>query len=273
MDLDPSQQGEVKQGDRAQITLPGNTSVTGKVDRLGRVAQVPAGQDGKRRGRDHPGLHQPRRPGEGTRARPGPGPGGHHDQGSGERPERPGHRARREVRRRVRGRGRARRRATRAGRGEAGPVRHRRRTRPGRGRSSRRRSTWWCRRCERRIGSGAGRGDQGLRRAAAGARPPRRVLLRPAGRAGGDRRALRVGQVHAPARHGDAGAAQQRRGPDRWGRRGAAERPRAVAAAGPGDRVRLPAVLPGRARHGARERRRRVALRRRPRRRAVPARG
>ena len=44
--LDPSQQDEVKEGDRAQITLPGNTSVTGKVDRLGRVAQVPAGQNG-----------------------------------------------------------------------------------------------------------------------------------------------------------------------------------------------------------------------------------
>jgi multidrug efflux pump subunit AcrA (membrane-fusion protein) len=43
--LDPSQRGEVKTGDRAQITLPGNTSVTGKVDRLGRVAQIPAGQD------------------------------------------------------------------------------------------------------------------------------------------------------------------------------------------------------------------------------------
>jgi hypothetical protein len=43
--LDPSQQGEVKKGDRAQITLPGNKSVTGKVDRLGRVAQVPAGQN------------------------------------------------------------------------------------------------------------------------------------------------------------------------------------------------------------------------------------
>jgi peptidoglycan hydrolase-like protein with peptidoglycan-binding domain len=43
--LDPSQQGEVKAGDLARITLPGNTSVTGKVDRLGRVAQVPAGQD------------------------------------------------------------------------------------------------------------------------------------------------------------------------------------------------------------------------------------
>ena len=43
--LDASQQGAVKTGDRAQITLPGNTSVTGRVDRLGRVAQVPAGQD------------------------------------------------------------------------------------------------------------------------------------------------------------------------------------------------------------------------------------
>src|SRR5512132_2076164 len=42
---DPSQQGEVKRGDPAQITLPDNASVTGKVDRLGRVAQVPAGQN------------------------------------------------------------------------------------------------------------------------------------------------------------------------------------------------------------------------------------
>jgi hypothetical protein len=45
VDLDPSQQSEVKKGDRARITLPGNRSVTGKVDRLGRVAQVPEGQD------------------------------------------------------------------------------------------------------------------------------------------------------------------------------------------------------------------------------------
>jgi hypothetical protein len=43
--LDPSQQGEVKTGDRAQITLPGNTPAMGKVDRLGRVAQIPAGQN------------------------------------------------------------------------------------------------------------------------------------------------------------------------------------------------------------------------------------
>src|SRR5262249_56397312 len=48
---------------------------------------------------------------------------------------------RRALQRRIRGRGRARRRATRAGRCEAGPVRHRRRTSPGRGRPSRRRSS------------------------------------------------------------------------------------------------------------------------------------
>jgi multidrug efflux pump subunit AcrA (membrane-fusion protein) len=45
VNLDSSQQGEVKKGDRAQITLPGNEPATGKVDRLGRVAQIPAGQD------------------------------------------------------------------------------------------------------------------------------------------------------------------------------------------------------------------------------------
>ena len=43
--LDPSQQSEVKAGDLAQITLPGNKSVTGKVDRLGKVAQIPSGQN------------------------------------------------------------------------------------------------------------------------------------------------------------------------------------------------------------------------------------
>jgi hypothetical protein len=42
--LEASQQGEVKKGDRAQVTLPGNSSVKGKVDRLGRVART-AGKD------------------------------------------------------------------------------------------------------------------------------------------------------------------------------------------------------------------------------------
>jgi peptidoglycan hydrolase-like protein with peptidoglycan-binding domain len=45
--LDASQQGEVQPGARAQISLPGNQSVTGKVNRLGRVAQVPNTQGGQ----------------------------------------------------------------------------------------------------------------------------------------------------------------------------------------------------------------------------------
>jgi hypothetical protein len=45
VNLDPSEQGQVKRGDRAQITLPGNATVTGKVDGFGRVAEAPAGQD------------------------------------------------------------------------------------------------------------------------------------------------------------------------------------------------------------------------------------
>jgi peptidoglycan hydrolase-like protein with peptidoglycan-binding domain len=44
VNLDASQQGEVRKGDRAQITLPGNSSVKGKVDRLGKVART-AGKD------------------------------------------------------------------------------------------------------------------------------------------------------------------------------------------------------------------------------------
>jgi Putative peptidoglycan binding domain len=42
--LEASQQGEVRKGDRALITLPGNRSVKGKVDRLGSVART-AGED------------------------------------------------------------------------------------------------------------------------------------------------------------------------------------------------------------------------------------
>ena len=45
VDLDASQPGAVKQGDRAAITLPGNSSAKGKVDRLGNVARI-AGKDG-----------------------------------------------------------------------------------------------------------------------------------------------------------------------------------------------------------------------------------
>ncbi len=45
VNLDPSQQGQVKRGDRAQITLPGSKTVTGKVAAFGRTAQAPAGRD------------------------------------------------------------------------------------------------------------------------------------------------------------------------------------------------------------------------------------
>jgi multidrug efflux pump subunit AcrA (membrane-fusion protein) len=43
VDLDASQQGEVKKGDRVQITLPGNTAVGGRVAGFGRVAQAEQG--------------------------------------------------------------------------------------------------------------------------------------------------------------------------------------------------------------------------------------
>jgi multidrug efflux pump subunit AcrA (membrane-fusion protein) len=46
VNLDPSQQGEVEKGDRAQITLPGNTPLTGRVAGFGRTAQTPPGQAG-----------------------------------------------------------------------------------------------------------------------------------------------------------------------------------------------------------------------------------
>jgi hypothetical protein len=46
VNLDPSDQAQVTRGDRVQITLPGNTTVTGKVDGFGRVAEAPAGQGG-----------------------------------------------------------------------------------------------------------------------------------------------------------------------------------------------------------------------------------
>jgi hypothetical protein len=47
VNLDPSQQDEVKKGDRAQITLPGDKPVSGRVEGFGRVAQTPTGPDSK----------------------------------------------------------------------------------------------------------------------------------------------------------------------------------------------------------------------------------
>jgi hypothetical protein len=43
VDLDASQQGAVKKGDQAQITLPGNVPVTGRVAGFGRVAEAGQG--------------------------------------------------------------------------------------------------------------------------------------------------------------------------------------------------------------------------------------
>ena len=47
LDLDPSDQGVLKVGDVAQITLPGNVPVAGKVARLGNVVAGPAGPNGE----------------------------------------------------------------------------------------------------------------------------------------------------------------------------------------------------------------------------------
>jgi peptidoglycan hydrolase-like protein with peptidoglycan-binding domain len=44
VNFEPSQQSQVKAGDRAQITLPGNTIVTGKVIGFGRIAEASTGQ-------------------------------------------------------------------------------------------------------------------------------------------------------------------------------------------------------------------------------------
>lgn len=46
VNLDPSEQGRVKRGNRALITLPGNTTTPGQVVGFGRVAAPPAGHDG-----------------------------------------------------------------------------------------------------------------------------------------------------------------------------------------------------------------------------------
>jgi peptidoglycan hydrolase-like protein with peptidoglycan-binding domain len=43
IDLEASQQGEVKKGDAAQITLPGNTPTTGRVAGFGKIAQAEQG--------------------------------------------------------------------------------------------------------------------------------------------------------------------------------------------------------------------------------------
>ena len=64
VNLDPSDQRQVKRGDRAQITLPDNTTLTGRVADFGRIAQAAAGQDDGAADATVPtsiGLHDPRK--------------------------------------------------------------------------------------------------------------------------------------------------------------------------------------------------------------------
>ena len=46
VDLDPSDQGQVRRGDRVRVTLPGNATATGRVEGFGRIAAAPAEQGG-----------------------------------------------------------------------------------------------------------------------------------------------------------------------------------------------------------------------------------
>ena len=107
-------------------------------------------------------------------------------------------------------------------------------------------------------------GDQGLSGVAAGAGAARGEPDGHRRRAGRHRRPVRVGQDHAAAPDGHPGPADHRHGPGHRPRRGRARRPGAGRAAGDPDRVRVPAVLPGRAPDRAGQRGRRPAVRRRP---------
>ena len=273
MDLEASQQGEVKEGDRAQITLPGNTSVTGRVDRLGSVAQA------RRTGRQPPRT-RPSRPTSASTTR-------QQARGLDQAPVqveittkgvenalsvpvtalvgKSGGGFAVEV---VRDGGRRELVAVKLGLFD---------TAGGRvqveGELARRRS---------RRGAVAVSGEPVLELDGVtkvyGEQPPvpalrgvsfsvrRGELVAIVGPSGSGKSTLLhvMGTLERPSsgvvRIGGVDAARLS---DRELSRLRARR----------DRVRLPAVLPGRARHGARERRRRVALRRRPRRRAVPARG
>ena len=93
VNLDPSEQGQVKRGDRAQITLPGNTTVTGKVDGFGRVAEAPAGQDSSAADATIPTYISLDDPSKARGLDKAPVGVDITTAGVDERPERPGHRA------------------------------------------------------------------------------------------------------------------------------------------------------------------------------------
>src|SRR5579864_3470881 len=128
----------------------------------------------------------------------------------------------------------------------------------------------WCRRNERRPRARRGDEDVRLRSArsgVAGCDVPRRR-----GRARRHPRPLGVGEVDASPSHGDARAAERRTRVDHRARRGADVGPRARRGARDAHRVRVPAVLPRRARDRARERGGRLAVQRRRRGRSPGAR-
>ena len=95
---------------------------------------------------------------------------------------------------------------------------------------------------------------QGVPGVAAAARPAGRRPADRRRRAGGDRGAVGIGEVDPPPRHGHARPAVVGRRADRRPRRRDAVGPGAVGAAGPLDRLRVPAVLPAR-RHDRRRQR------------------
>src|SRR6266568_1370681 len=155
-------------------------------------------------------------------------------------------------------------------------------TRPGwsrsPGRGFRPGSESWCRRHERRAGracrhdpvpgrrpgtgAGTGGGDQDLPEPAAGDRAGAGLLHRRQRRAGRCPGPLGVGEDHAAAPGRHLGQADLRHGAGHRPGRGRAVGPAAGRAAGQPDRIRLPAVLPGRAADRAGQRGRRAAVRR-----------
>src|SRR5215472_16126052 len=129
--------------------------------------------------------------------------------------------------------------------------------------------SWWPRheRCVVRRPAAsraeAGGRDQELRCRGTGVRPAGGELRRPAGRVRGHRGAIGIGEVDPAAHHGHTRATDLRGGVDHRPQRCRADRPRAGSPTGHPDRLRVPAVLPGRALDGPGERRGRPLLRRR----------
>ena len=283
--LDAAEQASIRTGDHVTITLPNNQTTPGVVSSVGKVAKSSSSGGGKGGGGEEEGA-----PTIEVQITPtDPRATGTLDQAPvrvaittasvTRRARRADQRAARAGRRRLRGRGGGRPLPPSRGR-DARPLRRRRGRGAGVGvRAAAPASRSSCPRHERlpadalrrrrRAGATGGgvpvlelRGrqqDVWLRSARLrAARGELRGRLRGARRRRG---AVGLGQDDAAARHGHARAPHLRRGGDHGARCRAALRRRARRAARHADRLRLPAVLPRRARHGARERGRRAALR------------